>query len=158
MKRVQHSRRDDTLGEALVTHTLYLIDDHPGLRRALAQFVDDEPNLTVCGEAGSAQEAFSELETLTPDLVLVDVAMPEINGIEFVRTLKEKSPHLKCLMVSAHAQQTYKDAALEAGAHGYVTKEDPLDVLEAIRTVLRGEVYQGQWVGVGGCSVLQLPP
>ena len=125
------------------TYSLYLIDDHAALRRALARFVDDEPDFEVCGEASSAREAFAALETLTPDLVLVDVAMPETNGIEFVRELKKQRPEQKCLMVSAHDQQEYKDAALAAGAQGYVTKEDPLDVLEAIKAVLRGEVYQG---------------
>ena len=130
-------------GTTAETHTLYLIDDHAALRSALARFISDEPTLEVCGEAGSAREAFSALETLQPDLILVDVAMPETNGIEFVRELKKKSPELKCLMVSAHNEQAYKDAAIEAGARGYVTKDDPLDVLEAIQTVLRGEVYRG---------------
>ena len=133
----------NTTQNETTTHTIYLIDDHAALRRALARFVDDEPDLEVCGEASSAAEALAALETLTPDLLLVDVAMPETNGIEFVRTLQKERPELKCLMVSAHGQQEYKDAAIQAGAHGYVTKEDPLDVLEAIQAVLRGETYKG---------------
>ena len=124
-------------------HRLFLIDDHGPMRSSLARFLDGEPDISVCGQAGSAREGLSQLGTETPDLILVDVSMPEMNGIEFVRELKKTQPDLKCLMVSAHAQLDYVDEALKAGAWGYVMKEDPLDVLEAIRQVMRGEVYVG---------------
>ena len=126
-----------------MTYQLFVIDDHDAMRRALVRFLNGEANLNVCGEAASAREGLQRLETLTPDLVLVDMSMPEMNGVEFVTALHETKPTLPCLMVSAHAQKDYVRAALQAGARGYVMKEDPLDVLTAIFQVIGGKVYTG---------------
>ncbi len=126
-----------------MTYQLFVIDDHDAMRRALVRFLNGEPDLNVCGEAASAKAALKSLETLTPDLVLVDMSMPEMNGVEFVTALQAFKPGLPCLMVSAHAQRDYVRAALQAGARGYVMKEDPLDVLTAIFQVVEGELYVG---------------
>ena len=124
-------------------YQLFLIDDHDTMRQALARFLNGEPGLNVCGEATSGKEGLERLKVLAPDLVLVDVSMPDMNGIEFVAALHDAQPALRCLMVSAHAQKEYVSAALKAGARGYVMKEDPLDVLAAIYQVIGGGVYVG---------------
>ena len=96
-------------------YQLFLIDDHDAMRHALARFLNGEPNLNVCGEAASGKEALARLETLHPDLVLVDMSMPGMTGVEFVTALNKVKPELRCLMVSAHAQKDYVRAALQAG-------------------------------------------
>ena len=124
-------------------YQIFLIDDHDAMRRALARFLNGETDLNVCGEAASAKEGLASLENLSPDLVLVDMSMPEMNGVEFVAELLKTKPESRCLMVSAHAQKDYVRAALKAGARGYVMKEDPLDVLTAIHQVIGGDMYVG---------------
>ena len=126
---------------------LFLIDDHATMRKNMARFLSAEPGLSICGEAGSGQEALSALATLTPDVVLVDVSLPQMSGIELVRELLKRQPDLKCLMVSAHTQSDYATEALKAGAKGYVTKEEPLDILEAISAVLADETYLSKSLG-----------
>ena len=111
------------------------------MRKMMGRFLNGEPNLSVCGEAGSPQEALSALASLQPDLVLVDVSLPTMSGIALVRELLKRQPDLKCLMVSAHTPEDYVSEALGAGARGFVTKEEPLEILKAITLVLAGERY-----------------
>lgn len=119
-----------------------LIDDHPFMRAGLAQLINAQADLTVCGEAGNPVEAFQSLAKIKPELVLSDLTMPGRSGLEFIKDLKAAEPDLAVLVVSMHDEVVFAERALRAGARGYIMKEAGGDnLLAAIRQVLRGEVY-----------------
>ena len=119
-----------------------LIDDHPFMRAGLAQLINAQRDLIVCGEAGNPSEAFRSLAPVKPDLVLSDLTMPGRSGLEFIKDLKAVEPNLAVLVVSMHDEVVFAERALRAGARGYIMKEaGGENLLAAIRQVLRGEVY-----------------
>lgn len=119
-----------------------LVDDHPFMRAGLAQLIDRQPDLMVCGEAGNPQEAFRALEATHPDVVLTDLTMPGRSGLEFIKDLLAAAPTLTVLVISMHDEVVYAERALRAGARGYIMKEaGGENLLTALRQVLRGEVY-----------------
>ena len=112
------------------------------MRAGLAQLIERQPDLVVCGEAGNPMEAFIELERKLPDLVLSDITMPGRSGLEFIKDIKAQYPKLPILVVSMHDESIYAERALRSGAKGYIMKEAGGDnLLAAIRQVLRGETY-----------------
>lgn len=129
-----------------MVHRVFIVDDHEIMREMLVEFLALEPDLTVCGEAANAQEALDRFEATDPDIVLVDVALPKMNGVELVRRLRARQPGLRCLMLSAHAEHLYVQEAIDAGARGYVMKGSPEAILEAIRVVLDGSIYLSRQV------------
>lgn len=119
-----------------------LVDDHPIVRQGVAQLINREPDLTVCGEANTAHEALSLLNTLTPDVAIIDVSLEDRNGIDLLKDIKLRFPRLPVLVLSMHHESLYAERALHAGAKGYIMKQEAPDrVLSAIRTILTGEVY-----------------
>jgi len=125
-----------------VRKRILVVDDHPIVRQGLAQFINQERDMTVCGEASDGFEAMTAIEQAMPDLVIVDIQMEGINGMDLVRNIKAQYPDLPMLMLSMHDESLYAERALRAGARGYVMKqEDPRNVIHAIRRVLKGEVY-----------------
>jgi DNA-binding NarL/FixJ family response regulator len=108
------------------------------MRRALRQLLEDEADLTVIAEAESAESALAQLPTVAPDLLLTDLSLPGASGLELVEMLKRHHPELRCLVVTGHADPFYRAAALAAGAVGFVTKDDPDEVIGAVRRVLNG--------------------
>lgn len=124
-------------GEAAVPRTVFMVEDHAMMRRLLRQFLDGEPDLRVIDDVDSAEAALIALSGLTPDLLTVDLSLPGMNGLELVRRLAEQRPELRCLVVTGHADPLYRAEALKAGAAGYVTKDDPDEVLAAVREVLK---------------------
>ena len=122
--------------------SVLLVDDHPFMRAGLAQLIDRQPDLAVCGEAGNPAEAFTALGKSQPDLVLSDITMPGRSGLDFIKDLRARHPGLRVLVVSMHAEAIYAERALRAGASGYIMKEaGGENLLAAIRQVLRGETY-----------------
>lgn len=132
--------------------TVFIVDDFVLLHEMITEYLEMEPDLAVCGTAQSGEEALATLPERGCDLALVDVAMPGMNGIEFVRRLGELRPGFPCLMLSGHAEEVYVREAMAAGARGYVTKGDPDAIVGAIRCVLGGEVYFGEQVRAGMTS------
>lgn len=121
---------------------ILVVDDHPFMRAGLAQLIERQPDLRVCGEAGNPVEAFQELGKGKPDLVLTDLTMPGRSGLEFIKDLRAATPDLTILVISMHDEVVYAERALRAGARGYIMKEaGGENLLAAIRQVLRGEVY-----------------
>jgi DNA-binding NarL/FixJ family response regulator len=121
---------------------LLLVDDHPFMRAGLAQLIERQPDLAVCGEAADPAEAMRALASSQPDLILADLTMPGRSGLEFIKDLLASSPNLAVLVVSMHDEIVYAERALRAGARGYIMKEAGGEaLLGAIRQVLRGEVY-----------------
>jgi len=123
-------------------HRVLIVDDHPIVRAGLAQLINRESDLMVCGEAGSSAEALAAVEDHDPELVLLDISIKGANGIEVMKCLRESHPELPVLMLSMHDEKLYAERAISAGARGYVMKQEaPGTVLTAIRSVLQGKIY-----------------
>lgn len=120
---------------------IFLVEDHPIMREMLISFLEVTQGFEVCGSAESAEEAIESLKEAKPDLVLVDVSLPEMSGIDLVRHIRSTYPELPCLMLSGHGESSYVKRALQAGARGYVLKDDSVELPTAILTVLGGDVY-----------------
>jgi DNA-binding NarL/FixJ family response regulator len=132
---------------------IFLVDDHPIVRKGLAQLIDSEPDLSVIGQGEEAYESLRAIREAKPHLVLVDVSLKNSDGIELVKELKAQAPELPVLVVSMHDESLYAERALRAGAGGYVMKQEPPEtLLSAIRTVLGGGVYVS---GKMGATLLQ---
>jgi len=125
-----------------VKRRLFLVEDHPVTREGFAQLINYQPDLEVCGQTGTAAKAISAMETLAPDLAIVDISLAESNGLELIKQLKSRFSSLPVLVLSTHDEGLYAQRAVRAGARGYVMKQAPTrEVMNAIRTVLRGELY-----------------
>lgn len=121
---------------------IYVVDDHPVVRRGFRSLVDRQSDMEICGEASSANEALEEMPNAGADLVLVDVAMEGMSGIELIKHLRQREIDVPILVVSMHDEALYADRALQAGARGFVMKDESDEVmLEAMRTVLDGQVF-----------------
>ena len=119
-----------------------IVEDHPVTRFGLRQIVESESDLVVCTEAGDAAEALKAFERQKPDLALVDISLPQRNGVDLLRDLKALDSGVRVLFVSMYDERVYAERVLRAGAMGYVMKDEAPDVLiQAIRTILGGEVY-----------------
>ena len=119
-----------------------MIDDHPMVVEGLAQLINREPDLMVCGQAQDAPKALQAIETLKPDMTIVDISLNGTNGIELIKDIKLRHGELPVLVLSAHDESFFAERSLRAGAGGYVMKlEAPDNLMKAIRRVLRGEVY-----------------
>ncbi len=106
------------------------------------KLVDATPDLSVCGEAETAREALSVIERVKPDLVLLDLSLPEKSGLELLKDLRALHPHLPVLVLSMHDEAIFAERALRSGARGYIRKQEKgPQLLEAIRYVLSGHVY-----------------
>ncbi len=121
---------------------LLLVDDHQIVRTGLRMLFQSEPDMQVVGEAGSGAEAIRAVETLHPDVVIMDVAMPGMTGIEATRQIKLLSPDTAILALTMHEDEQYFFAMLNAGASGYIPKRAaPDDLVSAIRVVAEGNVF-----------------
>lgn len=117
-------------------------DDHGVVREGLSSLIGAEAGFSVAGEASSAEEAVALALEHRPDLVVMDVSMPEIGGIEATRRIKEQAPEMRVLMLTVHEDKELMRAAIRAGAGGYVLKRAiKSELLHAIRTVLNDELY-----------------
>ena len=124
---------------------VFLVDDHPLLRQGIAESISDEPDLLVCGQAGSAEEALPAITRAKPDVVIVDISLPGRDGIELIKDLKARLHTLLVVVLSMHDESLYAERALRAGAVGYVMKSASSETLmRAIRRVIAGEIVVGQ--------------
>ena len=117
-------------------------DDHTLLRAGLIKLIETIAGLEVVGEASDGEEVLDTVQSCTPDLVLLDIAMPNISGLEVCATLRTYYKDIKVLMLSMHKEQQYVQKALQNGASGYLLKDSAPDELAiAIHTVLQGKTY-----------------
>lgn len=122
-----------------MTQRIYIVDDHPLMRRGYRSLLESEPDLRVCGEAGTVAEALAQVSDMAPDLVIADVTLEDGSGIDLVRRLHGRMPDLPILVVSMHDEVLYGERALRAGARGYLTKgETDGDLVATVRTLLAG--------------------
>lgn len=126
-----------------------IIDDHPIMRQGLAQLIGLEPDLTVCCEAENAQQAMATLETTVPDLVLLDISLPDKNGLELIKDIQALHPGLAVLVISMHDESLYAERVLRAGGRGYIMKQEGgKKLMQAIRQVLSGQIYVSEKMSV----------
>jgi DNA-binding NarL/FixJ family response regulator len=119
---------------------LVLVDDHHLLRRGFRSLLADEPDLEVVGEASNGHEAIELCQRLHPDFVLMDVRMPEMDGLAATREIKREHPNIAVLIMTMHENTDYLLEALDAGAAGYVLKDTPAErLISAVRSTLNGE-------------------
>jgi two-component system response regulator NreC len=119
-----------------------LADDHAMVRKGFRLILEAQPDMEIAGEAGNGREAVELAEKLHPDIVVMDVAMPELNGIEATRRLASSSPHTRVLALSMHKDSVYVREILRAGARGYLLKDSiDTDLISAVRAVARGDGY-----------------
>lgn len=121
---------------------ILLVDDHAMFRAGMKALLEDEPSLTIVGEAGSGDEAVDQVRALKPDVVIMDLSMPGSNGIEATRRIAALGFDTKVLVLTIHDEEEYLVPVVEAGASGYLTKTSAdRDLIDAIKIVSRGEVY-----------------
>jgi DNA-binding NarL/FixJ family response regulator len=126
---------------------VFIVEDHPVFREGLVQIINDAGDLTVCGQAESAEQAIDAIPGLKPDLVLVDITLPGKSGFELIKEVRAQNGSVKLLVLSMHDEALYADRVLRAGGDGYIMKqEDPEEVVHAIRDVLGGHIYVSEQV------------
>jgi two-component system response regulator DevR len=130
----------DPCGRRLLVLKVFLVDDHEMVRRGVADLLEEEADLSVIGQASSVAEAMARIPALNPDLVLLDVRLPDGNGIELCRELRSKLPELNCLMLTSYTDEEAMMDAILAGAGGYVIKDiKGMELVSAVRTVGSGQ-------------------
>jgi DNA-binding NarL/FixJ family response regulator len=123
-------------------HRILIVDDHPLFRHGIADLINAEADMEVCGQADNAPSALEGIRNLAPDLVTIDISLRGANGIELVKSIKAEHARLPLLVLSMHDESLFALRALRAGARGYIMKQEALDrVMSAVRQVLRGELY-----------------
>jgi DNA-binding NarL/FixJ family response regulator len=120
---------------------LFIVEDHPIMRQSLRAFVKRQAGLDVCGEAATGEAAISQIDQTQPDLVLIDVSLPGMSGLDLLEVILDKHPDLICVMLSGHGERSHVDQAMVAGARAYVLKGDTDELAVALRKVLQGETY-----------------
>jgi two-component system response regulator NreC len=121
---------------------ILLADDHAVVRQGFRLILSGQADMEIVGEAGDGNQAVEQAEKLKPDVVVMDVAMPNLNGIEATRRLAAAAPHTRVLALSMHKDSVYVREILRAGAKGYLLKDSiDRDLLDAVRAVAKGEAY-----------------
>jgi DNA-binding NarL/FixJ family response regulator len=122
--------------------TIVLADDHHVVRQGLRVLLEGQPDFQLVGEAGDGLEAIQSVERLKPDVLVIDLMMPSLNGLEATRQVSQRSPHTRVVILSMHADEAYVLAALRNGAAGYVLKDSSAaDLVQAVREVAAGRRY-----------------
>lgn len=124
---------------------ILLVDDHELVREAFCAILEKAPDLAVVGQAGDGGAALKLFRELRPDVILMDISLPDVNGIELTQTLVRQAPDLKILAVSTHLNRNYVERMLEAGAKGYINKAAGRnELLDGVRAVAAGKSYLSQ--------------
>ncbi|MGD0133735.1 MAG: response regulator transcription factor [Bryobacteraceae bacterium] len=121
---------------------VFIVDDHPIVREGLAQMINREPDLAVCGDAREMQEALASIEVHKPHILIVDISLNGPDGLDLLKNIRAKDPGLPVLILSMHDESIYAERALRAGANGYIMKQEATEkVLIALRRILNREIY-----------------
>jgi DNA-binding NarL/FixJ family response regulator len=122
--------------------TVLLADDHTIVREGLTKLLESDPNLKIVGEAKDGREAVNKVEKLKPDIVLMDISMPMLNGIEATRQIKKISRQTKVIILSMHSHDRYIGELLSLGASGYLVKDSTgANIMNAIKAAMKGDTY-----------------
>ena len=138
MTQPKQPRSESQTGKARIL----LVDDHAVVRFGIAQLINRQNDMEVCGEEEDASRALTAITTVKPDLVIADISLKDSSGLELMRNIKAQYPGLPVLVVSVHDESVYAEIAFRAGALGYLMKQEALEkILTAIRRVLSGAIY-----------------
>lgn len=125
-----------------VKRRVFVVDDHPIVRSGLAQLINREPDLMVCGDSEDVQHALESIEALKPDILIVDISLNGPDGLDLLKTIRAGQSQIPVLILSMHDESIYAERALRAGANGYIMKQEGTDrVLTALRRILNSEIY-----------------
>jgi DNA-binding NarL/FixJ family response regulator len=142
MKAVPPTKKTESAPEKKGARKVMLLDDHPVMREGLAQLINHEADLAVCGQFEDAAPAFEAIPKLGPEVVIIDLSLKGSSGLELVKNIKANYPKIPLLVLSMHDESLYAERALRAGASGYIMKAEATEaVLGAIRQVLNGEIH-----------------
>ncbi len=126
----------------MATKKVLIVDDHPILRHGISMLINQENDLSVCGEAEDAHQGLEAIASLRPDIVIIDISLKDINGLELIKNIKVRYPKLPILVLSMFDESLYAERVLRAGAKGYIMKQEATEkVVTAIRKVLKDEIY-----------------
>jgi DNA-binding NarL/FixJ family response regulator len=129
-----------------------IVDDHPIFRQGLRQALDSDPRLRVVGEAGDAATALEQVRAVRPDVVVLDIELPRMDGLALARSLRALRRPVALLVLSMHKEEQFVNAALDAGVQGYIVKENAvLEAINAVKAVAAGETYLCP--AVSGCLI-----
>jgi DNA-binding NarL/FixJ family response regulator len=129
-------------GDSKTRCRILVVDDHPIVRLGLRQMISGTSDLSVCCEADTAESALRLARSSKPDLVIVDLSLGNVTGLDLVRALHDADPGLPVLVLSMHDESLFAQRALRAGARGYITKQEAIDgLIHAVREVLAGRIY-----------------
>jgi len=121
---------------------IFIVEDHPIFRNGLADLIEQEKDLKICGSAQDVSSAFNAIVKLMPDLVILDLALKTSNGMDLLEQLKQECEHIPVLILSTYDEQIYAERCLRAGAMGYINKKEASDsVINAIRQIFNGNVF-----------------
>jgi len=121
---------------------VFIVDDHPIVRKGIADLLRQAPDMEVCGDAATIEDALRKIAELAPELVVVDLSLPGAGGLDLLKDLSLRHPELKAVVLSMHDETLFAERALRAGARGYVMKQEAVNELEtALRRVLDGKIY-----------------
>jgi DNA-binding NarL/FixJ family response regulator len=121
---------------------IFIVDDHPLVRSGLRLLIEHEPDLEVCCEAGSTSEAMRVIARHLADLAIIDISLPDGSGLDLVKRLQAHYPEIPILVSSMHDEDLFAERALQAGAKGYINKQEAAEtVIYAIRLLLKGKLY-----------------
>ncbi len=151
---IPRNRRENEIIIAIMTTAadkqkkrIFLVDDHPLVREWLTNLINQQPDLTVCGETDSAPQALAAIALAKPDVAIVDLSLKDSSGFDLIKNLKQSETGAAVLVLSMHDEAHYAERALRAGARGYVMKrETTKKVVTAIRRVLEGKLYLSETI------------
>lgn len=123
-------------------HRILLVDDHAFVRRAIRRLLEVQPDLRVCGEAGTIPSALQQAQTLRPDLVVLDLVLEKEDGLLLTQELRRRYPELPILVLTLHKESLFAECAIRAGADGFLMKQDASEhLVDAVYTVLHRRIY-----------------
>jgi DNA-binding NarL/FixJ family response regulator len=132
---------------------VFIVEDHPVFREGLVRMLNTETDLEVCGEAGDFEAGLKGIKKFKPDLVLVDLELPDKSGLDLIKKVRSLKIPVKMLVVSMYDEALYADRVLRAGGDGYIMKEEsPEEIIRAIRDVLDGHIYVSEEVMTGNAQ------
>lgn len=121
---------------------VYLVDDHPAIRKAVRDTVECTIDMEICGEASTLNEAFREIGELHPDVAVIDISLNDDNGLKLIQDIRSQYPDVQPLVFSMYDENVYAERAIRIGATGYLMKSEPTaNIIDAIRSSHNGEVY-----------------
>jgi DNA-binding NarL/FixJ family response regulator len=137
---------------------VFIVEDHPVFREGLVRMLNTETDLEVCGEAGDFEQGLKGIKRFKPDLVLVDLELPDKSGLDLIKKVRASKLPVKLLVVSMYDEALYADRVLRAGGDGYIMKEEsPEEIINAIRDVLDGHIYVSEEVMEGNATASSKP-